>query len=584
MPDTNTGIDELNLHYTDGDPDLGIAPEGVSCKDMDEIVKRIEEVKDTVKKIILDNQRALEEIPVVLSECKQLEELDISHTNIREIPDFLFTLPALRSLSCCCRELLGFPRSLFKAEKLESLHLRINKDWTLPNEITSLQNLKVLAVDLYSGSALPEKLGTLTHLEELSLAIKHEEGTVPFLPASFKNHPALKKVNINDPFYRNRKTFDLEHAVGILSSCKGLESLKLSGFAVGKGHQNLSNLTGLKELELRHLLVEGDIFGSIAALEKLEKLYILGSEFKITKIPDIFTKMNELRVFSLAGNIVIDLPPSIYKLSKLSTLEIGSTGISSLDEGIAGMQSLENIHVYDNILEKLPDAVFTLPNLKLLNIEENIFNPKEIAAIKEKLNALAQKGRKIELMCDGQGHRQMVKRLRAIKNVDAMDTALYARYCLNAVNENPYAIKYVNNNKLQGSKYYAELCMAAVRKTCFTLENIDAKLLDKSAYFYVCLEAAKSHDIGNAFKLIRNDLINDYEYIQVCIEAALHNRSADFLDIFNNKAFLSHYGRETYERVCWVAVLHYPPAISKMADPTNEIKNLAAKRGYKSTT
>jgi Leucine-rich repeat (LRR) protein len=571
-------MEKLDLHWKDEDPDLGIAPEGVHCKDMDEIISHISEVKDTVKIINLDNQRALKEIPAILKECELLEEINISHTDIKEIPEFLFTLPNLRSLSCCCRGLLQPPKGFSKAEKLEYLHIRINKDWVIPDEISSLENLKVLIIDLYSAAALPENLGSLKNLEDLTLAIKYDEGAVPSLPSSFNGAPALKRLSINDPFYKKRKSFDLENAGGILSSCLHLESLKLSGLAVGKGHKSLSLLTSLRILELRHLLVEGNIFDSIAGLNKLEEMDIWGSEFKITEIPDIFANLQQLEKFSFAGNMVLELPPSIYNLAKLKTLEIGSTGISVLDEKIGRLKSLEKIHIYDSILEKLPDSIYSLPSLKVLNIEENIYSSNEIASIKEKLKALEQKGQTIEFSYDGQGHRQMVKKLRAININSTMDNVIYVKHCFNAINENPYAIKYVSKDKLQGTRHYAELSIAAVRKTCFAFENIDPNMLGKTYYFYICMEAARSQDIGQVFRLIKSDLLNDEEYIQVCIEAALHNRTNDFLNYFNTPSFQKRYNREIYERICWVAVLHHPPVIQKMENPTPELQELAAKR------
>jgi len=564
----------LDLHYVKEDPDLGIAPEGILCKNMDDIIARISKVKDTVNEINLDNQPALQEVPSVLKECKRLQTLDISHTGITEIPDFVSSLPNLISLSCRCSEISNFPLGIFKAQKFEHLHLRINKDWNIPDNIPVIPNLKTLFLDIYSPAALPGNLGAFENLEELLLAIKYEEGDVPELPDSFNNHPSLKKVSVTDPFYKNRKTFNLDKAAKILSSCRKFESLILSGLAVGKGHQQLSKLSGLKKLELRHLLAEGNVLDSITGLQCLENLNIWGSEFKLTEIPDMFTNMKNLQEFSFAGNMVQDIPPSIYSLENLAILEIGSTGVSKVDEKIGNLKNLERLQIYDNILDKLPDSIFTLPKLKILNIEENIFSANTIMEIKKKLSALANKGQKIVFMYDGQGHRQMVKRLRAVKNIDSMSVETYAKYCLNAVNETPNAIKYVNTDKLKNSKFYAELSLAAVKKTCLPLKDINPEIIDKPYYFHICMEASRCPDIANNFKLIRDDLLTDNEYIQVCLEAALHNNSADFLSHFNSETFNKRFNRRIYEHICWVAVLHDPQTIAKMTEPPEELLNL----------
>jgi len=93
-------------------------------------------------------------------------------------------------------------------------------------------------------------------------------------------------------------------------------------------------------------------------------------------------------------------------------------------------------------------------------------------------------------------------------------------------------------------------------------------------YFSVCMQAAKSPNIGHIFQHIKDNLLNDIEYTKVCIEAALHNDSADFLSKINAKRF----SREYYERICWVSILHNPATISKMDNPTVELRKLAERK------
>ena len=558
----------LDLHYVKGDPDFGIASEGELITDMDEFKRRISEVKDTVKNISFNFQSGMTEIPAVLGECKLLEKVNISHTGITEVPDFVFTLPNLTDLSCCCTFLTDFPTSVFKAQKLERLHIRLNKDWKIPEKIPPLPNLKILSVDLYTSLDMPNNLGVLSKLEQLLVATKYTEGDVPDLPSSFKNHPFLKEYNIFDPFRKYRKVFNLDSAAKILSTCPEFESLKVSCLDVGKGHQTLSKLKNLKRLELGHLFTEGNIFDSIANLKNIEALHIWGSEFRITEIPDMFSNMPELQAFSLSGNMVTSLPPSIYSLSKLKELGFGSTGICSLDDKIGNMQNLENILVYDSLLSKLPESVFSLPKLKVLNIEENIINSDEMKKIKQKISELAQKEQKIQFVYDKQGHRQMVKKLRAFNTQSSGSNSpvkpeVYTNHCMNAVNESPNSIKYVEIEKLKDANLYAKLCIAAIRKELSALENVNPEALGKPLYFSLCMDAAKSQDIGRAFQFIKGEFLTDSEYIQVCIEAALHNKHLDFISNFNTESFQKRFSRDIYERVCWVAVLHNPKTASK---------------------
>jgi Leucine-rich repeat (LRR) protein len=573
MPEAAVSTTKLDLHWTEEDSVLGISSEGVYCKNLDDLSKRIASVKDTVVSINLDNQPALKQIPPILGECELLEEIDISHTEITEIPDFLFSLPNLRSLTCCCNRITKPPQDFSKAKKLENLHIRINENWTFPAEITNLPELTTLTVDLYKNIALPESIGNLGKLETLTLSLKYKEGDSMSLPESLLGHKTLKKVSISS-FFNKEKNYNLYRTAELLASCPKLESLLLSGLKIDDGKKAFSKLLDLKELELRHLHLDENIFNMIDNFAKLEKLVILGGEFNIDKIPNIFENLPELRIFSFSGNFICNLPPSIYTLKKLADMEIDSAGIAAIDEKIGELKSLKKFHLQDNALETLPESLFTLPNLAVLNIEDNLIVQKELIKINENLVTLHKKGRKIAFFYKGQGTNHKIKRLRSINGAGEMDIETYYKYCLEAVTEDPHAIQYVKREKLKNNQhYYGALCAAAVNKSCFALEYINVETLGHSSYFNVCMQAAKSSNIGHVFKYIKDDLLNDIEYTKVCIEASLHNNTADFLSTINAKRFC----REDYERICWVSILHNPATISKMDKPTAEFRKLAEK-------
>ena len=210
-------------------------------------------------------------------------------------------------------------------------------------------------------------------------------------------------------------------------------------------------------------------------------------------------------------------------------------------------------------MENLPNAIYSLPRLKILNIEENLFTENVLKTIKSNLSQLNQKGQKIDLFHDRQGHRQMVKKLRAIKNIDSMQPDVYAKYCSNAVYENPFAIKYVNPAKL-GKNLYATICLAAIRKSCLNLENVNTEALDKKHYFKLCMEAAKNPEIGSVLNSIKSELLTDNEYLQVCIQAVLNNRSNDLINNFKGGSFQKRFSDEIFKQICWVAMLRNPKA------------------------
>lgn len=584
--DTISKITELDLHFQSEDPDMGLPNEGVCCDGMDDIIRRITEVKDTVKKINLNGQEELTEIPAVLSECVLLEELDLSYTNITHIPESVFSLPELRSLSINCSDLTCFPLGIFKAQKLEHLFINIKEGWDFPDEITSLKELKTLKIYIHSAIALSENMGALKKLEDLDLFYWSKGGGIQCLPSSFSEHPSLKKVEIG-AYFIEHKPFDLDMTANILASCPKLECLTLDCLSVGKTHQSLSLLSSLKELELRHLEVEGNPLESIATLSKLEKLLIYGSSFKLTELPDIFNNLPELCEFSFAGNFIPSLPPSFYNLEKLKILEVYGTGITSLKEKIGQLKNLEKICLYDNMLETLPDAVFDLPHLKHLNIMQNNFKRKEIARIRKRLK---EKGQGFEFYGNGQGLYIKVKKFRSIKYSDIKEEIrkknskwengkieyeakkVYEKNCKDALDDNPNAIQYVNTEPF-GHLDYFELCKIAVKESSNALKYVDAEKL-RNYYCNICIEAAKRTGIKSAFEYVRDDLLEYDQYVKVCIEAALRECAGSFLESVNYERL----NREDYERICWVAVISSPSSISYMIEPSPELCLLAAKR------
>ncbi|MDR1654927.1 MAG: hypothetical protein LBR96_02925, partial [Treponema sp.] len=142
-------VEELDLSCADDDPDMGIPAGGFWCEDPDkETQAEIEKVKESVKKINLENQGELKTVPHVIASCANLEELNLAYTGITEIPEFVFRLPKLRSLSYnSCYDLKEHPANCADAKNLEQLKLDIWEKKTLPKGITELPSLKILEIN-----------------------------------------------------------------------------------------------------------------------------------------------------------------------------------------------------------------------------------------------------------------------------------------------------------------------------------------------------------------------------------------------------------------------------------------------------
>jgi len=456
--------------------------------------------------------------------------------------------------------------------------------------INTWNMLTSLKLFIHSATNLIEELGTLKNLQEFELVIFHgdslERKTLR-LPESFAAHPVLKRVKISSIFSGSKQQpFDLDQAARIFASCPCFESLSLSNLSVGEGWQNLSLLTGLKELKLEDLSFSGNPFHSIALLHKLEKLTIYKDRYiitsNITELPDIFGNLSELRKFVIANNFVQEIPPSLYSLDKLERLEITGAGVASLDEKIGKLQNLGRLNLSDNMLDKLPEEATGLPRLAALNIARNNFRREEITKIRSRLKPRFKSGEKIQFSTKEQGHEQEVKKLLAMNKTAITDEEVYYNQCLAAVGEEPFSVGYIDTERIS-SLNYGLVCAEAMKKYCFVLTHINPEKLDRSEYFDNCMTAARGNvgsfyhpiGLGPRFQAIRDDLLSDNQYIRVCIETALNNDIIHFHKYLN----LKRLSREDYEHIWWVAILRYPYHLSDMIDPTPELCLHAAKHG-----
>ncbi|GKD09773.1 disease resistance TIR-NBS-LRR class family protein [Tanacetum coccineum] len=118
------------------------------------------------------------EFPKDLGKLECLEELCLSSTKIKHLPDSICMLKRLKSLKVNNGDLLEkLPEDLGKLECLEKLHVSSKKIEYLPDSICMLKRLKLLDVtECCRLGKLPEDIGQLECLERLYLSsakIKH---------------------------------------------------------------------------------------------------------------------------------------------------------------------------------------------------------------------------------------------------------------------------------------------------------------------------------------------------------------------------------------------------------------------------
>jgi hypothetical protein len=276
------------------------------------------------------------------------------------------------------------------------------------------------------------------------------------------------------------------------------------------------------------------------------------------------------------GNFFQEIPPSVYCLKNLKQLELAGAGVKTLDGNIGRLENLMYLLVYDNRIETLPESLYTLKKLKRLDLAANNFSRKAIAEIKGKFKAAGKipvknmpfdqddfdafdryTGEKIQFIADHQGNMQKTKLLRAtpLETDSRGSYDSYIKKCEAAIDERPVAIGFVDTRI--GDYKYFELCERAAKHTGHAIMAADAEKLGKRYFSLLRTAIINAENLCDNFKEIKESLLTDREYIELCILAALQNHYWEFPKKINVKRL----SREAYFRICWAAILHSPLCI-----------------------
>eukprot|EP00004_Rigifila_ramosa_P019431 TRINITY_DN4928_c0_g1_i4.p1 TRINITY_DN4928_c0_g1~~TRINITY_DN4928_c0_g1_i4.p1 ORF type:complete len:249 (+),score=49.65 TRINITY_DN4928_c0_g1_i4:189-935(+) len=126
----------------------------------------------------------------------QLEELDLSHSQIGGVPVYIGNMSGLISFRLSGCGLTAVPRALWSLTNLEKLELTGNPLPSLPAGIAALKKLKALDISRTLLRQLPGELQFLTQLARLSFSsteIKH-------LPVWLGSMPSLRILDLSTSY------------------------------------------------------------------------------------------------------------------------------------------------------------------------------------------------------------------------------------------------------------------------------------------------------------------------------------------------------------------------------------------------
>ncbi|XP_041665330.1 toll-like receptor 13 [Cheilinus undulatus] len=359
-----------------------------------------------------------------LEACSQLKELDLSCTNISELPvGSIGMMKQLRSLNLEENVLTKVPEDIRSLSSLRVLRLDVNciselscEDFTNTSLLTelsvadnqiskldwcvfkSLDNLKVLDLSYNPLSTFGETFKlSLKNLEILNLRnhfVRHLErgdfeglGSLQQLDlesdeisevekGAFKGLYNLTSLNISlsDDFDCN--FWDLDQIEDLTINFPSLSSLKSHHENLNKFDFDFKTLKRLKMVcsDIHQLTTQAHI--EMIKSAKLLEEFTADNIFFSTPNRDTFLSNPQLRSLTITLADLSDLGPELFwPIPNLQTLDLSNANLKSLDFlAHANLTALKYLFLSDNVITVIDDTIFqSLPALLYLNLYKNPF-------------------------------------------------------------------------------------------------------------------------------------------------------------------------------------------------------------------
>lgn len=81
---------------------------------------------------------------------------------------------------------------------------------------------------------------------------------------------------------------------------------------------------------------------------------------------DSLSKCDELILLELNGAQLGEIPPDIYNMLNIQSLQLAGNGLVTIDDKICNLKNLEYLNLANNQLTDLPLCITTLPNIKFM--------------------------------------------------------------------------------------------------------------------------------------------------------------------------------------------------------------------------
>lgn len=336
----NFQIPNLNLHELE-------ALINNNCSDLD-----IFQGKNYYRSELLEQFAHLprtENIKELLSNKEEVYSIDLSYSDLKELPKEIFQFINLQALNLSGNKFTDVEKLILNLSKLPNLKvLQLNslKLKTLPQNIQLLANIEVLCLSQNKLKYLSEDIGKLSKLKLLSL---RNNKTLKDLPKLIGDLRCLQRLDVSGTgLIRLREE---------LSNCNELVSISANASKIKTLPINIGNLVNLKHLNLGYN--------------------------KIMELPISIGTLKELQDLSLADNELKVLPKEISGLEKLGSISLEFNRFEKFPKELLVLKSMYSIWIHNNSIKEIPLEVAKMPKIERILVDHEVITDENITQLKE---------------------------------------------------------------------------------------------------------------------------------------------------------------------------------------------------------